>query len=171
MAQRSDSFDLAPIALASGESRRLDLTVAIDPFQFAGERYTAVASPVPATLDITRTTGGHSLRLRFDARLVGPCMRCLEDATGSFTVDAREIDQPGGGEELDSPYPERGELDLRAWARDALALELPAQILCRDDCLGICAVCGENLNRAGPAHGHERAADPRWAKLSELRIY
>src|ERR671935_170043 len=85
-------------------------------------------------------------------------------------VDAREVDQPGGGEELSSPYVERGDLDLRAWARDALALALPSQIICREDCAGLCPICGLNLNQAGPEHGHESARDPRWAKLDELRF-
>jgi uncharacterized protein len=61
-------------------------------------------------------------------------------------------------------------LDLHAWARDALALALPATLLCRDDCAGLCAVCGENLNRAAPGHQHEAGPDPRWAKLSEIRF-
>ena len=53
-------------------------------------------------------------------------MRCLEPADADFEVDAREISQPGAGDELDSPYVEAGILDLGAWARDALALNLPA---------------------------------------------
>jgi uncharacterized protein len=31
-------------------------------------------------------------------------------------------------------------------------------------------VCGEDLNAAGPDHGHEKAPDPRWAKLGEVRF-
>jgi hypothetical protein len=54
---------------------------------------------------------------------------------------------------------------MRAWARDALALALPTQIVCREDCAGLCAVCGENLNRS-PDHAHEREPDPRWAALA-----
>ena len=61
-------------------------------------------------------------------------------------------------------------LDLRAWAHDALALALPAQLLCREDCAGLCPSCGADLNTAGPEHGHEPEPDPRWAKLSELRF-
>ena len=53
-------------------------------------------------------------------------MRCLEPATAEFDVDAREVHQPGAGdEELQSPYVGDDELDLPAWARDALALALP----------------------------------------------
>ena len=97
-------------------------------------------------------------------------MRCLEGAEARFRIDACEVDQPGGGEQLDSPYVSRDELDVRAWARDALALQLPTQIVCRDDCLGICSICGEDLNAAGPNHRHEHAPDPRWSKLRELRF-
>jgi uncharacterized protein len=97
-------------------------------------------------------------------------MRCLEPAEPTFEIDAREVSQPGGGDELSSPYVDRGELDLHAWARDALALALPPKLLCRADCAGLCAICGANLNLAGSDHGHEPEPDPRWAKLSELRF-
>jgi uncharacterized protein len=85
-------------------------------------------------------------------------------------IDAREVDQPGGGDELSSPYVAREELDLAAWAHDALALGLPDQLLCREDCAGLCPECGADLNDAGPEHRHEAALDPRWAKLRELKF-
>ena len=97
-------------------------------------------------------------------------MRCLEPAAPTFAVDATEVSQPGAGEELESPYVEHGVLDLHAWARDALGLALPATLLCRDGCVGLCPVCGINLAAAGPDHAHEREPDPRWAKLSEIRF-
>lgn len=171
MAIATDIFDLGGLRLTSGEGRRLTLAVALDPLVLAGERYTIEPAPLETRLDISRTTGdGYALRLRFSARVVGPCMRCLSPAAPAFEVDAREVSQPGAGEELESPYVNGGELDLRGWARDALALALPAQILCRPDCIGLCPVCGVNLAQAGPGHAHEREPDPRWAKLSELRI-
>ena len=54
--------------------------------------------------------------------------------------------------------------------RELAALAMPVQVLCRDDCAGLCAICGENLNRAGPAHAHEREPDPRYAALRELKL-
>jgi uncharacterized protein len=169
MAQRTDVFDLAALGLAPGEGRRLDLAVGFDPLDFGGERYTTDAL-VPARLEVSKMTGGgHALRLSFAVDLIGPCQRCLEPASSHIEVDAREVDQPGGGDELSSPYVHGGDLDLRAWARDALALALPSQILCRDDCAGLCPICGANLNREGPEHAHESTPDPRWAKLDELK--
>ncbi len=97
-------------------------------------------------------------------------MRCLEPAAPTFTIDAREISQPGGGDELASPYVVDGTLDVRVWARDAVSLNLPSTLLCQEDCAGLCPVCGVNLATAGPEHRHERAADPRWAPLSQIRF-
>ena len=170
MGARTDIFDIGRLGLSSGDGRRLYLQVAVDDFSFGGQRYRVAGGSVSATLDVSHTRTGYSLRLRLDTALEGPCMRCLEEAGHAVVVDAREVDQPGGGEELSSPYLEEEQLDVRAWARDAVALALPTQIVCREECLGLCSVCGENLNRAGAEHGHERDPDPRWAALRELRL-
>jgi uncharacterized protein len=171
MSLRTDTFDLGGLHLTAGEGRRLTLDVAVEPFTLGGERYLVEPALIPAQLDVSRTTGGgYALRLRFEARLTGPCMRCLDTARPGFSIDAREVSQPGGGEDMSSPYVEQQVLDLHAWARDALALALPATLLCRADCAGLCAVCGENLNSAAPGHRHEETPDPRWAKLSEIRF-
>ena len=154
MAPRTDSFDLGRLRLTTGEGRRLELEVALDSLLFGGETYSAAPNAVDAILDISRTTHhGYALRLRFDASLQGPCMRCLEPARPEISVDSREVDQPGDVEEL-----------------SALALALPAQLLCRAECAGLCAICGTDLNAVGPEHAHEREPDPRWAKLGEIRF-
>ncbi len=169
MATQTDTLDLAQLALTSGEGRRLDLETRVDPLVL-GERRYAAGDAVAVRIDISRTTSGYSLRLRADVSLEGPCMRCLEAAERDVGIDAREVDQPGGGEDLASPYVDGDELDVGAWTHDALALALPARILCREECRGLCAVCGENLNTAGPGHRHEPKPDPRWAALRELRL-
>ncbi len=171
MPPRADTFDLAALRLSAGEGRSIELEVALQPFELGGEPYAVTPASIPLRLDISRTMhSGWALRLRFEVALEGPCMRCLEPAAPRFAIDAREFDQPGSGEELESPYVVDQQLDLGAWARDALALALPAQLLCRADCAGLCAVCGENLNAAGPDHRHEAEPDPRWAKLRELEL-
>jgi uncharacterized protein len=171
MALRTDTFDLGALRLSTGEGRRVELHACIDPFELGGERYTVEPPVVPVRLGISRTTGsGYALRVSFEATLTGPCMRCLEPASRTFEVVAREVSQPGEAEELESPYVHGGVLDLHAWVRDALALTLPTQPLCRPDCAGLCPVCGIDLNDAGPDHAHERRPDPRWDKLSEIRF-
>jgi uncharacterized protein len=166
---RADDFDLAGLGLSSGEAKRRELTVRIAPVVLAGERFTADPQDVEVVLDVSRMTGtGHALRLRFATALAGPCMRCLNPAAPIVEVDAREVDQPGGGAELESPYMTGEVLDLAAWGRDAFLLAAPEQVLCRPDCLGLCPECAVNLNEAEPEHHHERGPDPRWAKLRGL---
>jgi uncharacterized protein len=164
-------MDLAALHLRPGEGRRIELAVDVDDIAFGGQSYALQPRTVDVVLDISRMSGeGYAMRLRTTAQLAGPCMRCLDDAALPVEVDAREVDAPGGGDELSSPYVTDEDLDVTAWTRDAIVLALPPQVLCRPDCLGLCPVCGENLNDAGPDHAHERAPDPRWDKLSELKF-
>jgi uncharacterized protein len=190
MAPRTNTLDLGALKLTSGEGRQLDLGVEIEPLELGGHTYTVTRlaagadsdtppEVLPARLDISRMTGqGYALALAFRAALHGPCMRCLEPADPEFKVSSREVSQPDAepeeGEEFDkellSPYVSESILDLGAWAHDALVLALPAALLHAPDCLGLCPVCGENLNTAGPEHGHAPEPDPRWAVLSELKL-
>ncbi|MGO9763309.1 MAG: YceD family protein [Solirubrobacteraceae bacterium] len=171
MAAVTHEFDLAGLRLSPGEGRRLTLHTPIEPLPLGSERYAAQPQQVPVELNVSRMSGGgYALRLRFSAVIAGPCMRCLEPASPRVEVEAREVDRPGGGEELDSPYVHDETLDLAGWARDAFALALPAKILCREDCAGLCPVCAANLNEAPAGHHHEAAPDSRWAKLRELKL-
>ncbi len=179
MAARTHDFDLGALRLSSGEGRRLELGVPIEPLQLGGEPYRAEpaepvergATAVPVALDVSRMMGGgYALHLRFSAKLSGPCMRCLKPAEPTIAVDVREVDRPGEGEELESPYVHDEVLDVAAWARDAFALAAPVKVLCREDCAGLCPVCAADLDEAGPEHGHESDPDPRWAKLRELKL-
>jgi uncharacterized protein len=171
MGPQTHDLDLAGLRLHAGEGRRLELSVAVEGLELGGERYRPEPRLVPVKLEVSRMTGsGYALHLTFRARLAGPCMRCLKDAAPQVEVDVREVDAPGSGEELLSPYVHHETLDLSAWARDAFVLASPAKVLCGEDCAGLCPVCAADLNEAGPEHRHERAPDPRWAKLRELRL-
>jgi uncharacterized protein len=171
VSERADTFDLERLRMEAGEGRRLDdLEVGLEGLDLGGQHYVPPVT-VPVVLDVARMTGGgYSLRLRFAAALTGPCMRCLADAAPETAVDAREVHDERVDDELRSPYVNDGTLDLHAWARDALVLALPNQVLCRPDCAGLCPVCGADLNAAGPEHGHEREPDPRWAALREIKL-
>jgi uncharacterized protein len=164
--------DLERLALSSGQARAIDLEVGLDPIELGGQTYAAAGNGSDARLDVSRTSTGYALRLRFSTELTGPCVRCLEPAATAIEIDAREVDQPmTNDEELRSPYVFDGELDVDRWANDALVLAFPTQPLCRPDCAGLCAVCGESLNDADPdAHRHEQGGDPRMAKLRDLKL-
>lgn len=165
-------IDLARLSLSHGEGARLDLPVRLQPLELGGQTYLPRGDELKARIDLSRPSNGYAFRLRFPLRVEGPCMRCLEEATVETEVDAREVDQSDtDDEELRSPYVEDDELDLGRWAHDAAVLAIPARILCRPDCAGLCPTCGEPLNDADPEdHQHNTDGDPRWNKLKELKL-
>jgi uncharacterized protein len=164
------TFNLRTVRLQSGEQFRDVKEVELEPLALGGQRYVPIPEKPEAALTLTRLSSGLLLELEFSVRLVGPCMRCLADAGISLDVTAREYQatSPGESDELTTPYVADETLDLSAWARDAVALSLPDKILCRDECAGLCPVCGRDLN-AEPHEHEEEESDPRWAKLAELR--
>jgi len=164
------SFNLRQLKLRSGEQYRDEIELELEPFELGGERYLPVPGTVPAELEITRAATGTLFQLAFTARLHGPCYRCLDDAVLELPISGREYQatNPDGSEELRTPYVRDENLDLTAWARDALALALPDKILCRADCAGLCPVCGKDLNNEPHVHD-EKATDSRWAALESLR--
>jgi uncharacterized protein len=164
-------IDLGRLSLSYGEGTRLDFAIHLDPLELGGQTYAPEPGSLDARLDVSRPTSGYAFRLRFPLRIEGPCVRCLGNAALETEVDVREVDQPGvSDEELRSPYVADDQLDVGRWARDAAVLAMPARVLCRPDCAGLCPVCGESLNGAdSAAHEHEPSPDPRWEKLNELR--
>ena len=164
------SFDLRSLKLRSGEQYQDEQEIELSPLEFGGQRYLPVPERVVAELRLTGASTGTVLELDFLVRLHGPCQRCLADAVIEQRVRAREYhaSSADADEELRSPYVSDRRLDLSAWARDAVALDLPEQILHDPACAGLCPVCGKDLNVEPHEHEEERV-DPRWEALAELR--
>ena len=163
------TFNLRTLKLRSGEQFADALDVQLEPLELGGQRYLPVPETVPTELSISRASTGSVFELRFDTRLHGPCYRCLADAVLDVPISAREYQATNpDSDELRTPYLDEDRLDLSAWARDAVVLALPEQILCRADCAGLCPVCGKDLNAEPHTHEEERT-DSRWAALAELR--
>jgi DUF177 domain-containing protein len=163
-------FNIRTVRLQSGDQFRDVKEVDLEPLELGGQRYVPIPESPEAVLTLTRVSSGLMLELELDVRLVGPCVRCLGDAGLDVSVKDRQYQatDPEDDEELRTPYLQDDRLDLSAWARDAVALSLPDQILCRPDCAGLCPVCGGDLNAEPHEHENE-GGDERWAKLAELR--
>jgi uncharacterized protein len=163
------SFSMRQVKLRPGEEHRDELEVELSPLQFGGQRYVPVPEKVPAAFEITRANTGTVFTLAFTVRLHGPCYRCLGDAVLEMPIRAREYQaESPEDDQMTTPYIAGFNLDVSAWAHDAVALALPDKILCRPDCAGLCGVCGKNLNDEPHTHEEEHG-DPRWAALEALR--
>ncbi|MBI2618997.1 MAG: DUF177 domain-containing protein [Ignavibacteriales bacterium] len=105
------------------------------------------------------------------------CDRCLDefqrDVDAQYSiVYIQGQDTPHGAEEdiLEVQYlsPDLNILDLGEDVRQFLLLSLPLKNLCREDCAGLCPVCGGNRNRNRCSCAVE-GIDPRWADLKRLK--
>lgn len=103
--------------------------------------------------------------------LVGECGRCLDPVTSSIEVDLQELyAYPESETTEDEASRLVGDyLDLEPALRDAVVLALPLAPLCREDCGGLCVVCGAKRDDVDCGHD-EAPVDPRWAALNDLTV-
>ena len=112
-------------------------------------------------------------------RLEWACARCLDpvllDVQRSFDLLYRPLGADAGRAELsvtaaeaEVSYYEGEGLLLEDVLREQILLAVPLKALCRDDCKGLCAHCGKNLN-SGKCSCAEPVEDPRWNALKEIR--
>jgi uncharacterized protein len=127
---------------------------------------------------------GESYLLRGDLRgkLITPCSRCLEPAAVELDIpvivayeerddDGEEADEDEDDEDSDVRAFSGGEIDLGPELRDEILLAMPIGPLCRQDCAGICSVCGGNRN-ATPCdcEAKQRLANSKLSALKDLKI-
>ena len=110
-----------------------------------------------------------------EATVPQTCGRCLESFPTRVTVpvDVRLTPRPAarddielGADDLDTDFYASDELDLGALIQTETTLALPMKPLCRDDCRGLCAVCGTNRNLT-TCECRKRQPDPGLAVLTQ----
>jgi uncharacterized protein len=128
------------------------------------------------SLAVTRDGDDVDVVGRIDATVPQTCGRCLEEypATVQAAVDVRFAPRPAashnaelGRDDLDVDFYDNDELDLGALVENETTLALPMKPLCREDCRGLCPVCGSNRN-LGACACPARTPDPRLAVLKDL---
>lgn len=96
------------------------------------------------------------------AHSVGTCDRCLEDAEFDIAGEIEEFylfEEPEDPEAYEDGYelvPEDRKLDISGALNDAVVMDTPFVVLCKEDCQGLCPTCGANLNE-GPCSCAEEA--------------
>ena len=138
-----------------------------------------IVSPVKLKFEIFKDKDTFRLVGRTETTLGVPCSRCLEPMTEQVntTFDLRyqpHSTNTGEGEheieedDLTTAFYQHDEIDLEHLMREQFYLALPMKPLCADDCQGLCAICGTNLNR-GTCDCTVESIDPRLAALKDLR--
>ena len=149
------SFDLRSLRFDDRNEAWRQLPIEVDPFVFGGTEYAVRDGVVELDLAAARVGDRVTLTGSFDTVLQGPCERCLEPAAVPFELSGTEVVLRGESEgfEEDEQYVSRSYLEADRWIRDLIGAALPSQILCREECQGLCPICGVNLNEE-PEHEH-----------------
>lgn len=155
-----------------GATKHIETEVGVDDLGIDDERLddgVAVDVTLESTFDRVLATGA------FTVDYHDTCSRCLTSIHDRLTVttseqytESRPADDPGDDQFLDSFPIENGQIDLAPMVRESLLLAIPDAPLCRDDCRGLCPVCGADLN-VTTCDCDTTIRDDRWSVLDQLR--
>ncbi len=151
-----------------------------------------VSEPGKISVRFKKVAGRVFLNGNMRAELIAPCKRCTNDVSLGVPVnfslrmvDRTQFDRAASSDEEDAGNGESAgsfdldqadaepfdgkTIDLDPIIREQVLLALPVSVLCREDCKGLCTVCGEDLNEKDC--GCERkVVDVRLAKLKDIKL-
>jgi uncharacterized protein len=152
------------------------------------------AGPARLKAFFRKVSGGVLLEGSLDFSATIPCKRCLTevklDVPVRFTLnlvpeslvrreedEAEEAVRGGEGEsegsfdlqDTDEEVFDGKTIDLDPIVREQVLLALPMSVVCREDCQGLCAQCGQNLNEK-KCGCEQRVIDPRLAALKDIKL-
>lgn len=133
-----------------------------------------VISPVRVSGRISDSGSCLYLRLDAEADYEALCDRCADEMKGTAKTSLERMVAEEGvvtDDNRDDYFIAcDGMLDLDLEIAEELMLAFPSQMLCREDCRGVCSVCGQNFNygECGCAEAAANEIDPRWQALARL---
>jgi len=131
-------------------------------------------SKIGIDLQVTKVLKEVSVIGNVRLSIQSPCSRCVEPVKIELNPAVSLVLSPGdkiGGQDpsLDHETYQGEEVDLSNYIREQVAISLPVKVVCSEDCKGLCATCGANLNKDS-CDCEKDQVDPRFAILKDLKI-
>jgi uncharacterized protein len=164
-------LNLTDLALRGGERYERTYPLELDAIVLGGADY-SVLVPGGVRVTVDRVTGGYLVGVALDAKIYGPCARCLGESVLQVHAEQQEFAptaKDGWDETESSEFIKDLNVDVNGLAREAVVLALPPQVVCSEVCKGLCARCGKDLN-VGPCDCIEEHVDERWSRLRDLDL-
>ncbi len=171
------------------------MRIEVDRLAETGESFAHTYAPGELSLEdefvrptVETTVEGRASRKRDEVKVKGvirgaievACDRCLKPVAGNLEVefDAAFVPKEKAPsatdnvelqeEDLAVDFYEDEAVNVDELVREQILLALPTRQLCREECLGLCPTCGNDLN-AAQCSCHQGEVDPRWAALADLK--
>lgn len=156
-------------SLFMGEVNCLPIDTELDFSQVEYQGMYPLPEKVHVTGAVTVRAGVVQLSARAQFVFHGQCDRCLSPFTQAYDVPLEHTLVATLEDEENDDYIllDQYQLDLADLAMADILLELPYKSLCREDCRGLCTMCGKNLNE-GLCGCTRQSVDPRLAVLGQL---
>ncbi|MBR5524560.1 MAG: DUF177 domain-containing protein [Clostridia bacterium] len=152
-----------------GEATSLPVDTELDFSQVEYQGIHPFSAPVRVTGAVTVRAGVVQLSARAQLVYDGQCDRCLTPFARPYDIPLEHTLVATLEDEENDDYIllENYQLDLTDLVMTDVLLELPYKSLCREDCRGLCPLCGTNLNE-GLCGCNRKSVDPRLAVLGQL---
>ena len=150
--------------LAEAGSRR---EVTVDAQVDWGVESATVGPGLHADLLFENASGVLVVRGRVETVLGLTCHRCLTEWQAVLDLPVAEAMGFEDDEDADVYRLDGDVADVEPVLRDVVLLEVPLNPLCREDCRGLCATCGADLN-GGPHPEHDDESTSPFAALRDL---
>jgi uncharacterized protein len=162
----------------AGRSKNVEIEIAADEIDLELEN-ARIVSPIRLSCEVARSEFRTAVSGRIAAGFEIDCTRCLERVAVplKFDFDVEFVDAEyfgtSGEHEIDpkdltaDALPSE-RLDLNDLVREQILLNLPEQVFCRDDCRGLCEICGTNRNLKD-CICNETEVDPSWSAFKDLK--
>jgi len=128
-----------------------------------------VATDLLGSIKFDRTQKGLIAEGNFSAEVINECIRCLDAFSQKIDFSFTELfafrEKDMTEEEL--LVPESGYIEIEPLIRDFLLLNISNTSTCKEDCAGLCPICGTNKNK-GQCNCEDDVIDPRFSKLKDL---
>ena len=145
-----------------------------------GEGDFRLVGPLQVAFRFNRSAQTFQITGQLTGQLIGECCRCLEPVEQELEASLQvllqrqqlsgdERETTAEDEDVEIIDPGAKQVDLKARLREAVLLDLPMRVYCREDCKGLCPQCGHNLN-TGACACTAGQADSRWAALRDLKL-
>ncbi len=147
--------------------KQIDVTLDVVELQDSYEKYT-VLKPLKVIGELNSVGDIISLEGKVTGVLELTCSRCLKNFNYDIQLDINEkLTNNPENKDDEIIFINNDKLNLTEIVENNIIMSLPIQRLCQEDCKGLCASCGSDLN-LGECKCQHLNIDPRLAKLKDL---
>jgi uncharacterized protein len=162
--------NLSDVLTSEGRQMTREVPLEMTRFEIGRESFEIIEKS-PVSFVFTNVKEGKAkISGRVEITFQTSCARCLTGVRTTLKLEFEHFVVSPGIEDTDVDdlsYMEGFQLDVDAFVHNEILVNWPVKILCREDCKGICPVCGQNLNM-GECGCDTFVPDPRMAVIQDI---